>query len=143
MRLLAPKMRRPIVLACAPDDWHELGLLLIHLLLRRRGLNSLYLGQNLPVLQFVQEMARLQPTMVIIAATTEATVPGLVALADAVQSMDAPKPLFGYGGRIFNEQPGLRANIPGIFLGESARTAVEYVAALVAEVPGLADIRVS
>jgi MerR family transcriptional regulator, light-induced transcriptional regulator len=149
-----PENRRPIVLACAPEDWHELGLLLIHLLLRRRGLNSLYLGQNLPVLQFVQEMVRLQPAMVIIAATTEATVPGLIALAHAVQSMDAPKPLFGYGGRIFNERPGLRANVPGIFLGESARTAVEYVAALVADVPGadftsssrspgLADIRVS
>jgi len=149
-----PESRHPIVLACAPEDWHELGLLLIHLLLRRRGLNSLYLGQNLPLLQFVREMARLQPAMVVIAATTEATVPGLITLADAVQSMDAPKPLFGYGGRIFNERPELRAHIPGIFLGESARTAVECIASLVADIPGadfgpssrspgLADIRVS
>ena len=125
-----------IILGCAPEDWHELGLLLIHLLLRRRGLNSLYLGQNLPVLQFVDEIKRLQPVMVIIAATTEATVPGLIALADAVQSMEGAKPLFGYGGRVFNQRPELRSNVPGIFLGESARAAVEYVAALVAEASG-------
>lgn len=144
----------PIVLGCAPEDWHELGLLLIHLLLRRRGLNTLYLGQNVPVSQFVEELESLHPVMVIISATTAATVPGLIALANAVQSMKAPKPLFGYGGRIFNIQPELRAGVPGIFLGENARTAVEYVATLatgspVVEYPSaggsssLAEIRVS
>jgi DNA-binding transcriptional MerR regulator len=65
-----PVHGRPIVLGCAPEDWHEMGLLVIHLLLRRRGLNSLYLGQNLPESQFVEEMERLRPLMVIIGATT-------------------------------------------------------------------------
>ena len=63
-----------VVLGCAPDDWHELGLLLIYLLLRRRGVRTLYLGQNVPVLQFVEEMERLRPAIVIIAATTVETV---------------------------------------------------------------------
>ncbi len=133
-----PESGRPIVLGCAPGDWHELGLLLIHLFLRRRGLNSLYLGQNVPVSQFVEEMQRLHPVMVIIAATTATSVPGLIDLASAVQSMRAPKPLFGYGGRIFNTQPELRAGVPGIFLGESARGAVEYVVALVTGSPAVA-----
>jgi DNA-binding transcriptional MerR regulator len=132
-----PESGRPIVLGCAPEDWHELGLLLIHLLLRRRGLNSLYLGQNVPVEQFVEEMERLHPAMVIIAANTTATVPGLIALAGAVQSIRAPKPLFGYGGRIFNTQPELRASVPGIFLGESARAAVEYAVSLVTGSPAV------
>jgi MerR family transcriptional regulator, light-induced transcriptional regulator len=122
-----------IVLGCAPGDWHELGLQLIHLFLRRRGLNSLYLGQNVPVAQFVEEMERLRPVLVIIAATLLETVPGLVALSEAVQAMRPPQPLFAYGGRIFNVQPALRAGIPGIFLGESARFAADSVKALVAE----------
>jgi methanogenic corrinoid protein MtbC1 len=120
-----------IVLGCAPEDWHELGLQLIHLLLRRRGLNSLYLGQNVPVAQFVEEMARLRPVMVIIAATLAETVPGLVALGEAVGTMTPPRPLFAYGGRIFNVRPELRDGVPGIFLGESARSAAEYANALV------------
>ena len=116
-----PDASGAIVLGCTPGDWHDLGLQLIHLLLRRRGLNSLYLGQNLPVAQFVDEMERLRPVMVIIAATLPETVPGLIALGEATTTMRPPQPLFAYGGRIFNVQPTLRVGIPGIFLGESAR----------------------
>jgi MerR family transcriptional regulator, light-induced transcriptional regulator len=123
-----------IVLGCAPNDWHELGLLLIHLLLRRRGLNSLYLGQNVPVAHFVEEMARLRPAMVIIAAALAETLPGLVALGEAVEKMTPPRPLFAYGGRIFSARPELRADAPGIFLGESARAAADHVSAIMAEV---------
>jgi len=119
-----------VVLGCAPDDWHELGLLLIYLLLRRRGVRTLYLGQNVPVLQFVEEMERLRPAIVIIAATTVETVRGVGELAAALQSLPEPRPLFAFGGRAFNVQPALRQEIPGVFLGENARTAVEYVAAL-------------
>jgi methanogenic corrinoid protein MtbC1 len=122
-----------IVLGCAPGDWHEIGLQLIHLFLRRRGLNSLYLGQNVPVAQFVDEMARLRPVMVIIAATLSETVPGLIALGEATMTMQPPRPLFAYGGRIFNVQPALRDGVPGIFLGESARFAADYVSALMTE----------
>jgi methanogenic corrinoid protein MtbC1 len=122
-----------IVLACAPGDWHELGLQLIHLFLRRRGLNSLYLGQNVPVAQFIEEMERLRPVLVIIAATLLETVPGLIALGEATKAMRPPQPLFAYGGRIFNVQPALRDGIPGIFLGESARAAADYISALAAE----------
>jgi methanogenic corrinoid protein MtbC1 len=124
-----------IVLGCAPNDWHELGLQLIHLMLRRRGLNSLYLGQNVPVEQFSEEMARLRPAMVIIAAALAETAPGVAALGQAVAQMVPPRPLFAYGGRIFNTEPGLRANVPGIFLGESARAAADYISALMADVP--------
>lgn len=120
-----------IVLGCAPNDWHELGLLLIYLLLRRRGLRTLYLGQNVPLLQFVEEMERLRPAIVIIAATTAETVPGVRELAAAIQSLPEPRPLFAFGGRAFNVHPELRKDIPGVFLGENARSAVEYIAALV------------
>lgn len=123
-----------IVLGCAPNDWHELGLLMIYLLLRRRGLNTLYLGQNVPVVQFVEEMQRLRPALVIIAATTVETAGGVAELAAALQDMPEPRPLFAFGGRIFNVQPELRNRIPGIFLGENARSATTYVAALMEEI---------
>ncbi len=105
-------------------------MLLIYLLLRRRGVRTLYLGQNVPVLQFVEEMERLRPAIVIISATTVETVRGVGELAAALQSLPEPRPLFAFGGRAFNVQPALRQEIPGVFLGENARTAVEYVAAL-------------
>ncbi len=125
-----------IVMGCAPEDWHELGLLLLYLMLRRRGLRALYLGQNVPAAQFLEEMERLRPALVIISAATSQTVSGLLDLAHAVETMRSPRPIFAYGGHAFNITPELRETVPGIFLGESARAAVEYVAALVRQ-PGV------
>lgn len=125
-----------IVMGCAPDDWHEIGLLLIYLMLRRRGLHTIYLGQSVPAAQFVEELARLRPALVIISAATVQTVAGLIDLAQAVEVMAPPRPIFAYGGHVFNVNPDLRQTVPGIFLGESARAAVEYVVALVNQ-PGV------
>jgi len=122
-----------VVLGCAPGDWHEMGLLLIHLLLRRRSINTIYLGQNVPVEQFVEEMERLKPAMIIMSAATSETVAGLIEIGKAAQAMPAPRPLFAFGGRIFNIQPELRTRVPGVFLGESARLAVNYIATLLSE----------
>lgn len=121
-----------VILGCAPGDWHEMGLLLIHLLLRRRSINTIYLGQNVPLEQFVEEMERLRPAIVIMSAATAETVPGLIEIGAAVQAMPAP-PIFAFGGRIFNIQPELRPRVPGVFLGESARLAVSYIATLLPE----------
>ncbi len=76
-------------------------------------------------------MERLQPGMIIMGATTAEIVPGLIEIAAAVQAMTAPRPVFAFGGRIFNVQPELRTRVPGVFLGENARAAVEHVLALI------------
>jgi methanogenic corrinoid protein MtbC1 len=122
-----------IVLGCAPDDWHELGLLLIYLFMQRRGYNILYLGQNVPVAEFVEEMRRLSPAMVLISASTEDSLPGMIEMAEAIQAMDPPRPVFGFGGGIFNARPELRARVPGVFLGENASTALENVGNVLAQ----------
>lgn len=122
-----------IVLGCAPNDWHELELLTINLLLQRRGYDVIYLGQNVPVAQFTDEMRRLAPALVIISATTENSIAGVRAMADAVQAMDAPRPMFGFGGSVFNGNPGLQSQIPGLFMGENAHEALINVGAVLDE----------
>lgn len=126
-----PISRGPlVVLGCAADEWHDLGLVLMHLLLRRRGINTLDLGQNVPVTDFAEGMAQLQPAMIVITATSAPAVAGVTALAQVVNALPAPTPLFGYGGRAFNVHPELRAQVPGIFLGESVQGATAYIATL-------------
>jgi methanogenic corrinoid protein MtbC1 len=122
-----------IVLGCAPNDWHELGLLLIYLFMQRRGHNILYLGQNVPVAQFVEEMRRLSPSLVMISATTEDSLAGLIEMAQAVREMPSPGPVFGFGGNIFNARPELRDQVPGVFMGETARQALENVSQILAQ----------
>jgi DNA-binding transcriptional MerR regulator len=119
-----------IVLGCAPNDWHELGLLLIYLFLRRRGYHVLYLGQNVPAMQFIEDMRRLRPALVMISASTEESVPGVIEIGQEIESMEPPRPFFGYGGAVFNRQPQLRQRVPGAFLGENARQATDNLAQL-------------
>jgi MerR family transcriptional regulator, light-induced transcriptional regulator len=120
-----------VVLGCAPGDWHELGLLLIHMMLRRRNVNTIYLGQNVPLAHFIEEMMRLRPAMIIMAATTVDAVPGLIDVARGVQEMPGARPLFAFGGRVFNVQPELRTRVAGVFLGENAGASVDHILALI------------
>jgi methanogenic corrinoid protein MtbC1 len=52
MHLLSasPTPTRPqtVLVGCPPDEWHTFTPLLLSLLLRRRGLNVIYLGANVP-----------------------------------------------------------------------------------------------
>jgi len=119
-----------VILGCAPGDWHELGLLLLHLMLRRRHVNTIYLGQNVSATQFIEEMAQLKPALIVMAATTAESAAGLAAMAEAVQDMERPQPIFAFGGRVFNVDPALRARVPGVFLGETAREGVQQIMTL-------------
>jgi methanogenic corrinoid protein MtbC1 len=52
LRLLADQranVRGSAVLACAPGEWHEIGLLMLAILLRADGWQVAYLGPNTPV----------------------------------------------------------------------------------------------
>jgi DNA-binding transcriptional MerR regulator len=75
------------LLACAPDEHHELALIAFGLALRDRNWRITYLGPNTP-LETVTEIAdALRPDAVVIAATTAATLaprrPALAALGRA------------------------------------------------------------
>jgi hypothetical protein len=54
-------------------------------------------------------------------------------MAAAVQAMDSPRPVFGFGGRVFNAYPHLRSSISGVFMGENAREAVTSVGNVLSE----------
>jgi methanogenic corrinoid protein MtbC1 len=110
-----------------------LGVLLLYLMLRRRGLNVLYLGQNVPVAQFAEEMRRLRPALIVISAATAETVSGLIELVRSVQALEHPQPVFGFGGGIFPRHPELRDTVPGVFLGEHIQDAVRMITLLLAE----------
>ena len=54
----------------APTEWHDVGILLVSLALRRNGWRVIYLGQNVPTDQLLQEIRRLHPDLVCLSATT-------------------------------------------------------------------------
>ena len=57
------------VLACAPGEQHDLGLIAFGLTLNRRGWRITYLGPDTPVESLVDTAGRLEPDLVVVAAT--------------------------------------------------------------------------
>ena len=72
MRLLdglPPAIGRPVVVGCGPDEQHELGALLLTLLLRARGHRVVYLGARVPGPAMERAAAALDPVGVVVSLT--------------------------------------------------------------------------
>lgn len=121
---LPPTRNQTILVGCPPNEWHTFTTLLLALLLRRRGLNVIYLGANVPAEQFEETVNSVNAKLVILVAQTLITVASLQKTALALTSLRTP---VGYGGRIFTLQPNLADHIPGYYLGDSLPSALDTV----------------
>jgi methanogenic corrinoid protein MtbC1 len=107
-----------LVAACAPQEQHELGLLIVALLAKRQGWNVTYLGQHTP-LENLLEASR-QAHYLLVSAST---VTGLASLLPLWEHKPAGAPIV-FGGEIFRLLPRLSDHIPGAFLGQDAVAAI-------------------
>lgn len=119
--------REPILTACAPDELHELGILMLSVFLVRRAWQVVYLGANVPTADLVQTVAWLRPGMVCLSATNSHTARTLIATTKAIAQLPDPRPLIGFGGDPFNTDPALRAHVQGLYLGADAQEAVNEI----------------
>jgi methanogenic corrinoid protein MtbC1 len=121
----------PLVwVACAPGEMHEVGALLLVLYLRRAGVQTQYLGKDIPVADFVSGVQQQRPALVLFSATTAAVYMPLCNLAAALAQIGLSAPLVGYGGQLFSRNPDLCTKMAGVHLGDSAYSAVEAVSEL-------------
>jgi DNA-binding transcriptional MerR regulator len=120
----APSRPLTIVVGCPPDEWHAFTPLLLSLFLRRRGLNVIYLGANVPITRFEETIKSVQAQLVILAAQTLISAATLQHTAHALTNKGIR---VGYGGRIFNLQPDLVSYLPGYHLGNDAAGSIDEV----------------
>ncbi|HET7009437.1 MAG TPA: MerR family transcriptional regulator [Anaerolineales bacterium] len=107
-----------VFVGCAPSEQHEIGALMLALFLRRGGGRVEYLGPNLDTADLVAYALEQHPSLVALSATTEGPALALERTLGHLGRL-RPKPLIGFGGRVFNLDPSLR-RLPGRFLGEDA-----------------------
>lgn len=123
----------PVLLACAPDEWHEGGLLILSALLRRRRWPVAYLGQAVPLPDLASFIPQIKPSAVVIVAMSEASATALMEWPRWMPEMArSGKPPLAYGGRIFIQQPDWRQRIPGIYLGDHYREGLNNLERLLA-----------
>lgn len=116
-----------IIVGCAPGELHDLGTLLLAVLLVRHGWQVVYLGAQVPLKDLLETVEHLQPDMVCMSASTVETAVELVDVGRTVTRMSPSSPVFAFGGRAFNLNQALIAKVPGVFLGENAQEAVQTV----------------
>ena len=118
--------RETVVIGCAPDELHDVGVLLASLFLVRRGWRVIYLGARVPLSDLMETIAKVKPDLVCLSSATAESVNSLRDVGVAMRQT-FPNVKFGYGGRIFNVSPELRQHMPGTFLGHDARELVDNV----------------
>ncbi len=114
----------PLVLVgCAPGEQHELGALILALLLRRSsGLRVVYLGQNVEPAHLLETIRAQRPAVVCLSAALPERRPAVAALARRLSTFPLhPAPVLVYGGRAFAEAA---EEIEGVFLGTDALQAI-------------------
>jgi DNA-binding transcriptional MerR regulator len=121
--MTGPNVRasNPIVLACAPGEWHEGSLLMLGVLLRRRGWPVAYLGQNVPLADLAAFVEQTRPAALVLVAILPEHAHTLMDWPKWIKQI-GDRPLVTYGGRAFVLQPELINQMPGIYLGETVRT---------------------
>lgn len=119
-----PPPTRPetILIGCTSKEQHTFPPLLLSSLLRRRGLNVVYLGANVPNQRFEETLTSIRPHLVILSAQLLQTANSL---RETAGTLNASGARVAYGGRIFNLIPELRTRIPAHFLGKSLLDAVQ------------------
>lgn len=110
----------PVVLACAPDEWHEGGLLAMGVLLRSHRWPVAYLGQSVPLPDLADLVRSVRPNLVVVVATVQEAAHALVDWPRWLpEAAETGRPVVGFGGLYFTEHPEWRERVPGRFLGAS------------------------
>lgn len=120
-----------IFTACAPEEWHEVGVLMVSLFLVRHGYKVSYLGASLAPAGLAETLRHHRPDIVLISATSEETAEHVQDIADVIDGLQEPRPLLAYGGRGFDDE-SFRQSMPGMYLGPSASSAVEIIGQIIA-----------
>jgi methanogenic corrinoid protein MtbC1 len=116
-----------IFLGCAPGERHEVGILILAVILRQQGYNVIYLGQDLPVDDLVKAAIQEHPAMICLSATIPSTALLLREYQPRLAQIENPAPIFGYGGRAFDQDPELRRVVGGYYLGSDPRDAMNMI----------------
>lgn len=121
---MAPTLRGApaVVVACAPDNRHELGALMLAVMLRRTGFKVSFLGADAPVADLAALSERLGPLAVLISANDTASLSALEAERDNLCGI---APVLGLGGAAFDRFPESAALVGGHYLGSSIGEGLE------------------
>lgn len=134
LRVVPNARTGPVIwIGCAPAELHEMGALLLAIYLRRAGYQVRYLGQDLPDDDLIAEVRLQKPDLLLFSASGVEAATNLERLCEKLVQLEPPRPIVGYGGRVFRLRSELCDVIAGVYLGATALEAVESIDGLLAD----------
>jgi methanogenic corrinoid protein MtbC1 len=96
----APPARDGLIMAaCAPGETHQIGLLMLVVMLRWRGWDVMYLGPNLKLERLDESVGPLRPRVLLFAATRSDAADALHGLPEILSRFPQPAPKVVVGGQ--------------------------------------------
>ncbi len=112
-----------ILLACAESELHDLPLLHLNLLLRRRGRKVVFLGANVPTRQLEETAETMNAAIVVLSAERLTSAQKLM---DCAARLGENRIQVVFGGRVFGVVPELQEHMPGHYASDF-REAVDRI----------------
>ncbi|MBV9601267.1 MAG: cobalamin-dependent protein [Chloroflexi bacterium] len=135
-----PEVDGPLVFtACAPGEWHEIGIVLVSIFLARRGVAVRYLGPNLPLEALAELVAQQHPSVVALSAQSREAARALRGAAQMLSQGAPPHPRVVFGGQAYNGDAALRESMDGTYVGPNADAAADAIANMVARTNGASE----
>jgi MerR family transcriptional regulator, light-induced transcriptional regulator len=116
-----------VIVACAPHDQHEIGAMMLAVMLRREGYLVYYVGANTPVADLAAMAHAVQPAAVMVSASS---LDAIRALVEQRAHLDAIAPVVAFGGHGFDEDPRRAEPLGGVYLGQDIPGALRRLADL-------------
>lgn len=108
-----------VVSVCGPGEWHELGLLIFTLYLRRKGFEVIYLGTSIADGDIDIVLEEVKPKFLFYSCTLKENVPKTVDTVNAL-SKKYKKLIIGLGGTGFNKAPNVQLeSYESLFVGDT------------------------
>ncbi len=131
----SPPSTRPglVLMACPSGEHHTFGLVLLQLILKRKGFGTVFLGENLSLPEMEVTLQKIQPDLVVLVSQQLRSAGNLLDMCELIARQDVP---VAFGGRIFNLSEAVRRRPPGEFLGSELMQAGSRAESLLTA-PGL------
>jgi MerR family transcriptional regulator, light-induced transcriptional regulator len=118
-----------IVAACAPGEMHQVGLLMLVVMLRWRGWDVKYLGPDLPLDRLEEALRPIRPQILMFSANRVESAEKLKQLPEITAGFPRPHPVIVLGGQAFLKMR-LPESIPAVYLDASPTEVVQQIEAL-------------
>jgi DNA-binding transcriptional MerR regulator len=122
-----PTREGTIFAACAPGEMHQIGILSLVVMLRWRGWDVKYFGQNLSLDRILETLNVLKPNTLLFTATTKESALSLKPLGSILEKYPFERPLIFLGGMAFQNFPELGRFISGEIINYSPSRNIEII----------------